>query len=296
MLKWGIDLGGTKIEGIVLGDINQVLARKRVPTEAHNGMTHILKQIQILINSLAEEVGSHPTSIGIGTPGTLDPATGLLKNSNTQAINNKPFYDELAQALNIPVRMANDANCFALAETVMGAVSESHPDAGVVFGVIIGTGVGGGIVIDGKVLNGRQGIAGEWGHTFLDESAGKCYCGDSGCVERILSGPALEAYYAMLTGSHLKLPDIYSQYLNQDAHATQVMERLLHFYGLALANVINILDPDVIVIGGGVGNVGVLYTEGYEMVKKHVFNHTFITPIIPPLLGDSAGVFGAALL
>lgn len=296
-MLWGIDLGGTKIEGVVLNEHHMVLARERIPTEAHKGLAHIVTQIQKLIEILAAEVDEQPSQIGIGTPGTIDPKTGLLKNSNTQAINHQPFLSELEKAVNIPVKIANDANCFALAETKMGAVAETKPDAKVVFGVIMGTGVGGGIVIDGQILEGRQGIAGEWGHTFLDRAGGVCYCGKKGCVERIIAGPSLERYYFENTGSQKSLKEIYSLYQSKsDRNAVQTIERMIHFFGIALSNVINILDPEVIVLGGGVSNLDVLYTEGVESVRRNVFNPSFDTPIIPPLLGDSAGVFGAAFL
>jgi predicted NBD/HSP70 family sugar kinase len=242
-------------------------------------------------------VGAKPARIGIGTPGSVDPRSGLLKGSNTQSINHQPLLAELEKALAIPVTMANDANCFALAEAKMGAVPKHYPGARVVFGVIMGTGTGGGIVIDEKLVEGRHGISGEWGHTFLDASGGTCYCGDHGCTERILAGPSLERYYAERSGQHRALKDIYSNYLaGDDADASATVDRLVHFFGLGLSNVINILDPDVVVLGGGVSNLDVLYDQGVESLRKHVFNPTFDTPILRPELGDSAGVFGAALL
>lgn len=296
-LLWGFDLGGTKIEGAVLDRDYNVLVRKRIPTGAENGYEFVLNQIKTLLDDLSNEVGTHPSKIGIGTPGTTDPQTGLLKNCNAQSINGNPFLNDLQKMLGIDVKMANDANCFALAEAVMGAVPEKHPDAKVVFGVIMGTGVGGGIVVNGKVINGRQGIGGEWGHTFLNEEAGKCYCGDTGCTERLIAGPHLERYYEEITGTKKSLKEIYQLYKDgADANATKTIDRLIHYFGLGLSNIVNVLDPDVIVLGGGVSNLDVLYKEGVESVKKHVFNTTFDTPIIKPRLGDSAGVFGAALL
>lgn len=296
-LHWGIDLGGTKIEGVVLNERHMVLARERVPTEAAKGLSHIISQIGRLIAILEKEVEQKPDQLGIGTPGSVDPTTGLLKGSNTQAINNQPFHQELEKALGIPVKIANDANCFALAEATMGAVTETHPEAKVVFGVIMGTGCGGGIVIDGKALNGRHGIGGEWGHTVLHESGGPCYCGKVGCTETIIAGPHLERYYAERTGNKRSLKDIYADYkAGTDAAAKETIDRLIHFFGIGLSNIINVLDPDVIVLGGGVSNLDVLYSEGVESVRKNVFNPTFTTPIIQPKLGDSAGVFGAALL
>lgn len=296
-MLWGIDLGGTKIEGVVLNEQHIVLARERVPTEADQGLDHIIGQIVKLIDTLSREVGEQPATLGIGTPGSVEPQTGLIKGSNIQAINHQPFVSLLEKALKIPVKTANDANCFALAETKMGAVVDLHPNAKVVFGVIMGTGVGGGIVFDGKVVNGRHGIGGEWGHTFLDASGGKCYCGDTGCTEMILSGTGLQRYYLEQSGTKKSLKDIYADYQSDsDPLAHQTIERLIHFFGIGLSNIINILDPDAIVLGGGVSNLEVLYNEGVESVRKHVFNPTFNTPILKPKLGDSAGVFGAALL
>ena len=295
---WGIDLGGTKIEGAVLNtDSFEVLTRTRIPTEQQHGYQHIISQINKLVSMLKEETGLSPETIGIGTPGSLDPVTRTLKNSNTTCLNGEPLFDDLQQTLDLPIKMANDANCFALAETRMGVVPEVCPDAAMVFGVIMGTGVGGGIVINKQVWNGRQGIGGEWGHTFMDESGGPCYCGDTGCTEQVISGPALEKYYQEISGKSLKMKDIVQKYRDRsDKHAVETMERLLYFFGRGLSNVINVLDPDVVVLGGGVGNIKELYTLGVESLKKHIFNTRFETIIARPKLGDSAGVFGAALL
>ncbi|HMP13258.1 MAG TPA: ROK family protein [Saprospiraceae bacterium] len=294
---WGIDLGGTKIEGVVMESAEQptVLARLRVPTEQAGGYTHIINQIAKLIDMLKMETGLSPSRIGIGTPGTIDPGLQLMKNSNTTSLNGMPLKRDLEAVLRMPVVMANDANCFAMAEAQLGAVQEVMPDAEVVFGVIMGTSVGGGIVAHHRVINGRQGIGGEWGHNFLDDSGGRCYCGHLGCVETIISGPALERYYKSLTGNTLKLRDIAARSSEEEA-AKQTMQRLIQFFGKAIAVVINILDPDAIVLGGGVGNIRELYTDGVEEVKKHVFNHRLDTLFLKPKLGDSAGVFGAALL
>jgi predicted NBD/HSP70 family sugar kinase len=204
---------------------------------------------------------------------------------------------DLEKLLGVKIAMANDANCFALAEANMGIVQEKFPNAKVVFGVIMGTGVGGGVVVEGKVINGLQGIAGEWGHNFLDSSGGPCYCGKSGCVERVLSGPDLEKYYESISGSRKHMKEIYASALNNnDDAAVKTMKRLTGFFGQAISVVINILDPDVIVIGGGVGNIDLIYTEGVESIRKHVFNNRLDTPVVKPKLGDSAGVFGAAYL
>ncbi|RMG86224.1 MAG: ROK family protein [Bacteroidetes bacterium] len=296
---WGIDLGGTKIEGVVLEDMENlnVLRRMRIPTEQEKGYVHILRQIHKLVETLTAEVGMKPNKIGIGTPGTLDPVSQTMKNANTQCLNGRPLKKDLENFFGIPVEMANDANCFALAETRLGVVREVLPDAAVVFGVIMGTGVGGGVVINGKVLNGRQGIAGEWGHNFLDESGGDCYCGNTGCVETIISGPALQRYYAELTGNSLTLPKIVDKYYDgDDAAAAQTLERLTHFFGKGIASVINVLDPDAVVLGGGVSNIDLLLSEGVRAAQQYVFNNRLDTLFLKPKLGDSAGVFGAALL
>ncbi|MBL7873480.1 MAG: ROK family protein [Cyclobacteriaceae bacterium] len=295
---WGIDLGGTKIEGAVLKSAGnpEVLFRDRLPTEGHKGYEHILGQIKKVVEKMESTLGYKPSKIGIATPGTLDPGLGLMKNSNSTNLNGKPLKRDLESLLGVEMFMANDANCFALAEANMGAAKENFPKAKVVFGVILGTGVGGGVVVNGKVINGLQGIGGEWGHNFLDESGGACYCGKSGCVEKILAGPALEKYYASISGQSKNMKEVYELYKGGDPYATQTMERLIHFFGLALSVVVNILDPDVIVIGGGVGNIDSIYSAGRESLKKYVFNNKLDTAVIKPKLGDSAGVFGAAFL
>lgn len=296
---WGIDLGGTKAEGMVLGPggLNDILFRDRLPTGAENGYQHILNQIERLVDMMEKHMGYRPTRLGICTPGTLDPGLGTMKGCNSECMNGQPMKADLERILRMEIAIANDADCFALAEARMGIVKEKFPKANVVFGVIMGTGVGGGIVVDGKVLYGLQGIAGEWGHNFLDESGGPCYCGKKGCVEKVISGPDLERFYFEHSGTTRKLKEIYSLYKSgTDPVATRTMERLIHFFGLAISTIVNILDPDVIVIGGGVGNIDELYTEGVKSVEKFVFNHRLDTPIVKPLLGDSAGVFGAAYL
>ncbi len=296
---WGIDLGGTKIEGAVLQSAAapDVLFRDRIPTEGYRGYEHILVQIKSVVDKMEKALGYRPQKLGIATPGTLDPGLGLMKNSNSTSLNGKPLKADLERILGMEVRMANDANCFALAEANMGIAKEKYPNANVVFGVIIGTGVGGGVVVDGKVINGLQGIGGEWGHNFLDESGGLCYCGKSGCVEKVLAGPALEKYYTSLSGQNKTMREVYDLYkADTDPYAKQTIERLVHFFGLGLSVVVNILDPDVIVIGGGVGNIDVIYSEGRSSLRKYIFNNRLDTPILKPKLGDSAGVFGAAFL
>jgi fructokinase len=299
MKKWGIDLGGTKIECAVLDSDNglEVITRKRIPTEADKGYYHIVSQIKRLVDEVTIEVDEAPSSIGFATPGVLEPETQLMKNCNTTSMNGKPMQKDIEDALSIPVKLANDANCFALAETLMGA-GKNYPNAEVVFGVIMGTGVGGGLVVHNKIINGHHGIAGEWGHNILEENGEPCYCGKRGCVEKVIAGPSLEKFYADKSGKHLNLKQILDNCLNEtDTIATATIDRLLEYYGRAISTLVNVIDPDLILIGGGVGNIDVLYTEGYERIKKYVFNNgNLTTPICKPLLGDSAGVFGAALL
>jgi len=298
-MLWGIDLGGTKIEGVVLKSVEnpEVLTRMRIPTEQQYGYEHILNQINKLIGKMSKAVGAKADKIGIGTPGTLDPKTKTLKNSNTTCYNGQPFKADLEQLIKTPIAIANDANCFALAEAKMGVVKTHHINAEVVFGVIMGTGVGGGLVVNGKIVGGMHGIGGEWGHNFLDESGGKCYCGKVGCVETVISGPFTERYYKSLSGSEKSLKEIVNLHASGiDENATKTINRLTHFFGKAISVVIDIVDPDVVVIGGGVGNVDYLYTDGVQSAREHVFNDYLETRFLKPELGDSAGVFGAAML
>lgn len=296
---WGIDLGGTKIEGAILAGPSSpaVLSRLRISTESGKGYGHIVRQVGRVVKMLKEDSGLLPERLGVGGPGILDPDTQTMKNCNTTSLNGQPLKKDLEDALGIPVALANDANCFAIAEARFGVVKEEYPEARTILGLIMGTGVGSGIVIDGRLLEGRHGIAGEWGHNFLDASGGPCYCGRAGCVETILSGPALQQYYAGLSGRARPLPEIIARHEKAvDPAATATVERLLHFFGKGIAAVINILDPDVIILGGGLGNIRQLYTGGVEAAKPFVFNNSLHTKFLKPKLGDSAGVFGAALL
>lgn len=296
---WGIDLGGTKVEGVILKSAEdpQVLFRHRLSTERDKGYDHIINQIQALVGTMAGFVGYKPEFIGLGTPGALDPQLNTIKNSNSTSLIGKPLKEDLEKLIGAKFQLENDANCFALAETRMGVVKEKFPEAKVIFGVILGTGVGGGLVVNGQTINGKHSIGGEWGHNFLDASGGRCYCGKIGCVETVLCGPALEHFYKSLTNEKKELKEIYALFLaGNDSAATATMKRMTHYFGKAIAVIINIIDPDVIVIGGGVGNIDLIYTEGREETLKHVFNDRLETPILKPKLGDSAGVFGAAYL
>jgi fructokinase len=293
---WGIDLGGTKIEGAILDPANPLASaiRLRRPTGSSLGYDHILNEIASLISDLERETGtSHPDRIGIGTPGTTVPSSGLIKNSNTLCLNDRPLKTDLAALLGCEVITANDADCFALAEASLGAAKGRN----MVFGIILGTGVGGGIILDGKAGTGPHGIRGEWGHNTLPGETTPCYCGRSGCLETVCSGPALERWYLEKSGTERKLPEIADLARKGDVTATATLSRLAEKFAAALGPVINLLDPDAIVIGGGVGNLDILYSmETRNLIRSHLFNDRFETPLLKPSLGDSAGVFGAAML
>ncbi|MEC7226851.1 MAG: ROK family protein [Candidatus Latescibacterota bacterium] len=292
---WGIDLGGTKIEGVVLSSTEEPtpLLRLRVPTEADRGYEHVIGQFRTLIDRMESEVGARPDRVGICTPGVIDPHTQRLKNCNATSLNGQPLASDLQSALQMQVITSNDANCFALAEARLGAARGAES----VFGVILGSGVGGGIVVGNQALYGGQGIAGEWGHNPLAADGPDCYCGRTGCVETILAGPFLERHYAALSGQQRPLAEVAERAEDgQDPHATATIDRLVTYFGRAIAAVINIVDPHVVVLGGGVSNVDALYTRGVEEVEQFVFNHRLDTRIVRHELGDSAGVFGAAML
>lgn len=296
MLLWGIDLGGTKIEGAILDPDNpgQAIHRLREPTESKQGYDHVLSQISRVVTRLEQESGlARPAVLGIGTPGATEPASGVLKNSNTICLNGRPLRDDISRKLGLEARLANDANCFALAEATLGAAAGSK----VVMGLILGTGVGGGLVVNGQLIEGLHGIAGEWGHNPLCGETTPCYCGRKGCIETVLAGPSAERYYHSVTGDSLRLPDIAKRAQNGESTAQATLARLREKFGEAIAAVINILDPDAVVIGGGAGNLDIFYTEECrKAVAAYTFNHEVRTLFLRPQLGDSAGVFGAAML
>src|SRR5580698_7107913 len=292
MYRIGIDLGGTKIEGVVLDASGKEIIRKRIPTERELGYQHILNRLKFLHDDLAAAVPRQPTTFGIGTPGALSPRTGLLKNSNTVCMNGQPVKLDLEKMLGRKIEIQNDANCFAMAEALMGAGRGKN----LVFGVIMGTGCGGGIVYKGEVFTGPQAIAGEWGHMCIEPQGPVCYCGQKGCVETYISGGGLENRYAEKFGVRRPLKEVEAEYLAGDLKAVEFMNELFYRFGRALANLIDILDPDIVVLGGGVSNFKALYTEGVAAVQKYVFTDELETPIVKNQLGDSAGVLGAALV
>lgn len=292
MIRIGIDLGGTKIEGIALDEKGKELFRKRISTEQEKGYRHILERIKTLYDALVKGVGGKPHTFGIGTPGSLSVTTGFLKGSNTVCMNGMPIKQDIEGILGREIVIQNDANCFAMAEALYGAGAGKN----MVFGVIMGTGCGGGLVINGEVRTGLQAIAGEWGHTSIDPNGPPCFCGARGCVETFISGGGLERRYEKEFGVRRKLLDVEKEYWNGNREAVQFFEAFFKHFGRAVANLINVLDPDIIVLGGGVSNFKDIYVKGVAEVAKCIFNDTLKTPIVPHKLGDSAGVIGAALI
>ena len=287
----GIDLGGTKIEVAVLDSQDKILFRERLFTEAHLGSEHIFDQIHALYSKAVMSIQNKSHTLGLGTPGSISKKTHLLKNSNTLCLNDLPMQALLEDKLVHDIVIENDANCFALAEAKMGA-GIGYPS---VFGVIMGTGCGGGIVFDGKIRQGPQNIAGEWGHMVIDPQGSLCYCGASGCVETFISGGGLEKRIKNTTGNSISAMDFFRIPL-KDESLKKIKQDFYVRFGQALANLINILDPDIVVLGGGLSNEGSLYKEGIEEVYKRIFNDVPTTPIVKNILGDSAGVIGAALI
>lgn len=305
-LRLGVDLGGTKVEALLARVASdgrwEELERTRVPTHRDRGYDGVLETVAALIDGMIARSGvpREKLPIGVGMPGGVR-RDGCVKNSNTTCLNGRPFRQDLEARLGRRLVFDNDANCFALAEARYGAGSAWGD--GLVLGVILGTGVGGGLVFRGRVWDGPQGIAGEWGHHVVwsglpEAGTGEprsCYCGKRGCVETYACGPAVEADYARRSGRAMALRDIVAQ-RQTDEHAAAALDLMLETVGRGLANVINILDPSVIVLGGGVSNIDLLYSEGVRRVERYVFNEDLSTPIVRHKLGDSAGVMGAALL
>ena len=292
MFRIGIDLGGTKIEGIVLDESGRELFRKRIETQKEHGYRHILQRTQTLYHALVERIGGEPHTFGMGTPGAISPRTGLLKNSNTLCLNGQPLKADLERLLRRELQIENDANCFALAEALHGA----GKGKAVVFGVILGTGCGGGIVYKGELIKGPQAIAGEWGHMSINPDGPLCYCGQRGCVETYISGSGVEARYAERYGEKRSFAEIADGYERREPGAVEAMQAFFRNFGRSLANVIDVLDPDVVILGGGASKFGAIYSEGVTEVARFVFSDGLETPIVKHQLGDSAGVIGAALI
>jgi len=295
-MRIGVDIGGSKIEAAALDDDGSIRVRRRIATPTSD-YSALIEAVKALVAGVTAEIGRSP-SIGVAMPGALSPATGLVKNANSTCLNGRPFDRDLAAALGQPLRFANDANCFALSEATDGAAAGART----VFGVILGTGVGGGIVVDGKLLTGPNAIAGEWGHSPVpwpqdDERPGpRCYCGKHGCIESFLSGPAFARDHQLATGAIADPAAIAAAALAGNRAAHESFERYVDRLARGLATVINLLDPDVIVLGGGLGQIGALYEAVPRRWGAYVFSDAVATRLVPPRWGDSSGVRGAAWL
>jgi len=295
-MRIGIDLGGTKIEGALLDDAGMVRARERhaTPRGDYEATLRVIREIVLSLEAGLDE----PALVGVGMPGTICPITRVVKNANSTWLNGRRFDVDLGALLGREVRFANDANCFALSEAVDGAGAGADP----VFGVILGTGVGGGIVVGARALEGAQGIAGEWGHNPLpaasdeERAARPCYCGRYGCIETFLSGPALSAESRAQTGRALAPTEIAAEAESGDRAARAMLDVYAERLARALASVINIVDPEVIVLGGGLSKIDALYRLVPDRLPAHVFSPTVTTRVLPPVHGDSSGVRGAAWL
>jgi len=292
--KLGIDLGGTKMEAIVLDQDDSVLLRRRIATPRYDGENEYQTILNGLGDLIFDSIKAIPKgadfTVGIGTPGSLDPETGLIQNSNTLCLNRMPLKKDIEERIGRPVGMQNDANCFTLAESIQGAGKGYK----VVFGIIMGTGCGGGIALDGKILQGAHGIAGEWGHVSIDPQGADCYCGKRGCVETKISGGGVENKFAARFGRRLQMEQIVAGFHHGDGPCTEVFRQFLDDFGRAAGGLISVLDPDAVVIGGGLSNINELYTEGGAFIRRYAFHPDVETPILKNKLGDSAGVIGAA--
>lgn len=302
----GIDFGGTKIEGVVLNPNfekaenieNYISFRERIDTEATKGYEHLVHRLANFIKDIIDRMNfkAENITIGIGLPGSIIRKSGRVKNSNTTCLNNQSFWTDVQNELDMSIVFENDANCFALAEAVWGAGKTFDT----VFGVILGTGVGGGIIINKQILSGLQNIAGEWGHSLLLPDTRPCYCGKKGCIETFLSGTAFNKYELKENNLNMRSQefcihwDSYEFIANSSAQ--KAVDQYCRYFGMAISNIINILDPEVIILGGGMSNASFIYSQGLEYIQKYVFNDELLTVIKKATLGDSAGVFGAAYL
>jgi fructokinase len=291
MLRFGIDLGGTKTEGAILDATGAVVLRERIPTDA-TSYESVVDGVAAMYARLRAHARDAAHTLGVGTPGAVSPRTGLMKNSNTTRLNGMPLARDLRERLGRDPAIMNDANCFAAAEALHGAGRGRR----VVFGVIMGTGCGGGLVVDGRAHAGLQSIAGEWGHTSIDPGGPECYCGSRGCVETYISGSGLERRHTEATGERLAVEAIVARARSGDPGCVATIDEFYRRFGRSVANLIAVLDPDLIVLGGGLSNIDELYGRGVAEVARCVFSDSLETPIVRNALGDSAGVIGAALV
>ncbi|MFO7713522.1 ROK family protein [Desulfosarcina sp.] len=293
--RLGIDLGGTKIEAVLLDPEGHSLLRERMSTprdpDGPDEYKKIRQSVHTLIQSTLEKVPQgQACTIGVGIPGTINARSGLVQNANTTGLIGHPFQEDLERLLGRPIAMENDANCFTLAEARQGAAKGFH----LVFGIILGTGCGGGISIGGRIHTGQHRIGGEWGHFSVDPAGTRCYCGNQGCVETKISGDGVARSFFEHTGRRLTLEQITEGYRQGNTACSTVFEQFLDDFGRCLGGLISILDPDAVVLGGGVSNIDELYTLGLQQVRRYAFHEHVQTPILKHQLGDSAGVIGAA--
>lgn len=295
-MRVGVDVGGTKIEAIALGDGGEEIFRERVDTP-RNDYRGTVNAIGGLVKRIEARTGRRGT-VGVGIPGTISPASGLVKNANSTWLIGRPFDKDLSHALDRPVRLSNDANCFAISEAIDGAAAGAY----CVFGVIVGTGCGGGVVVRGRELVGPNAVGGEWGHNELprmtaEERPGPpCYCGLKGCIETFISGPGLARDHKAASGEELTAEEVVARAEAGDPVAQASLERYEDRMARALSSVINVLDPDVIVLGGGMSNIRRLYRNVPRIWDRYVFSDRVDTPLVPAVHGDSSGVRGAAWL
>jgi fructokinase len=287
----GIDLGGTKTEVVLLAPDGAVVLRRRVTTPLADGYEAVVATVSRLIReAMVQLPAGASVTTGVGIPGSLDETAGLVRNANSTCLIGRPFHTDLEAVLGRPVGMRNDADCFTLAECREGA----GRGYGLVFGVIMGTGCGGGICIDGAVREGPHRIAGEWGHFAIDPAGDECYCGNRGCVETKISGSGVESAFFRQYGERLTMDRIVAGARTGEPRCRSAFDRFLDDFGRALGGLISILDPDAVVLGGGLSDIDELYTDGVERVRRYVFHNDIRTPILRNTLGNAAGVFGAA--
>lgn len=287
----GIDVGGTKIESILLDPPGQEVYRRRLPSPAAAGYEAMVAAIcDHAVNALGMVPAGSPCTVGVGIPGSINSRTDLVQNVNSTCLIGKPLQRDLEARLGRPIGIDNDANCFTLAEAVAGAGKGYD----LVFGVIMGTGCGGGISLDGRIRQGPNRIAGEWGHMMVDPTGLSCYCGNRGCVETKISGSGVERAYAAEHGIRLTMAEIVAGYRQGEPRCSDAFKQFLVDFGRCLGGLISVLDPDVVVLGGGLSHIGELYSEGVDQVRRFVFHEDIRTPLLKNRLGDSAGVIGAA--
>jgi fructokinase len=295
MIRIGVDFGGTKIEAAALGASGAVIARERAPNPG--AYDAAIRTVAELVRAVEAQAGERGT-VGIGMPGSISPRTGLIRNGNSQYLNGRDLGADLELALGRPVRLANDANCMALSEAVDGAGAGAR---GVVFGAILGTGCGGGVVVDGALVEGANGVGGEWGHMPLpwpsdQDKAPPCWCGRKGCLETYISGTGFQDDYQRLAGRRRHAPQIVEDARGGERWASQALDRYIERLGRALAVIADIIDPEVIVLGGGMSNVTELYDRVPAAIAPHVFSDVWSSRIVQAAHGDSSGVRGAAWL